>query len=202
MAAAGGAAVRGIKGRDVKKALRQAMRATIATIPAEIRHGKSVAACTRLLETPEYRDARTIMIYLSTPTEVDTSGIALDAWRNEKRVAAPKAIWDERRMVALEIRSLSSGLHTVQMGILEPVDGEVIPVSALDLVIVPGLAFDESGNRLGRGQGYYDRFLGQTEFRGVPCAIAYEEQFVTAVPHDDRDVRVRMLVTDAHVRKF
>lgn len=188
--------------RDVKKALRQTLREAIAAIPPEVRHGKSVAACARVLETPEYRDARTIMIYLSTPTEVDTSGIALEAWRDKKRVAAPKVAWQQRHMAALEIRSLSSGLQTVRMGIREPIDGQAIPVGDLDLVIVPGLAFDGQGNRLGRGQGFYDRFLRQPEFQGVACALAFEEQVVAAVPHDENDVRLAMLITDTDVRRF
>ena len=185
----------------MKKALRQTLHETLATIPPEVRHAKSVAACERLLETPEYRLARTVMIFLSTPTEVDTSGIALDAWRRDKRVAAPCVSWEQRRMAAIEISSLSS-VRTVAFGLREPIEGPPIPPDELDLVFVPGLAFDEQGNRLGRGQGFYDRFLSQPAFHGVSCAIAFEEQILPAVPHEEHDVRVRMLVTDKRVLRF
>jgi 5-formyltetrahydrofolate cyclo-ligase len=186
----------------VKKALRHRLHETLAAIPPETRHAKSVAVCERLLETPEYRLARTVMIFLSTPTEVDTSGIALDAWRRDKRVAAPRVSFEQRRMAAIEIDSLSSGLHTIALGVREPIDGQLIPPGELDLVFVPGLAFDEQGNRLGRGQGFYDRFLSQPAFAGVSCAVAFEEQVLPAVPHEEHDVRVRMLVTDRRVLRF
>jgi 5-formyltetrahydrofolate cyclo-ligase len=142
------------------------------------------------------------MVFLSTATEVDTSGIALDAWRSDKTVAAPRVSWEQRRMAAIVIDSLSSGLQTIAFGVREPVEGQPIPPGELDLVLVPGLGFDERGNRLGRGQGFYDRFLSQPAFQGVACAIAFEEQVVAAVPHEEHDVRVRMLVTDQRVLRL
>jgi 5-formyltetrahydrofolate cyclo-ligase len=80
--------------------------------------------------------------------------------------------------------------------------GSQLPVADIDLVIVPGLAFDASGNRLGRGRGFYDRFLSHREFHGVICALALEEQFMDEVPAEELDVKMHMLVTDARVRRF
>ena len=84
--------------------------------------------------------------------------------------------------------------------LLELVQKEIVRV--IDLVIVPGLGFDEHGNRLGRGRGFYDRFLAHPEFRGVSCALAFELQMTESVPSDALDIRVNMLVTDAKVRRF
>jgi len=88
------------------------------------------------------------------------------------------------------------------MGLREPVEGMPVPVSDIDLVIVPGLGFDEQGNRLGRGRGFYDRFLSHRDFRGTACALAFEEQVVPAVPTGEGDMGVDMLVTDVRVRRF
>jgi 5-formyltetrahydrofolate cyclo-ligase len=88
------------------------------------------------------------------------------------------------------------------MGIREPVSGMPVPVMDIDLVIVPGLGFDQRGNRLGRGRGFYDRFLSHRDFRGRSCGLSLEEQFVDEVPADDLDVRIHMLVTDQRVRRF
>ena len=88
------------------------------------------------------------------------------------------------------------------MGIREPVAGVPFPISLIDLVIVPGLGFDEDGNRLGRGRGFFDRFLAHPEFQGVACGMALEEQMTPGIPVDALDRRVDMLVTDEKVRRF
>ncbi|HNQ21748.1 MAG TPA: 5-formyltetrahydrofolate cyclo-ligase [Phycisphaerae bacterium] len=72
----------------------------------------------------------------------------------------------------------------------------------VDLMVVPGLGFDEYGNRLGRGRGFYDRFLAHPEFAGIACALAFEEQVCPTIPAGPLDRRVSMLVTDAKVRRF
>ena len=142
------------------------------------------------------------MLFLSTPQEVDTRHLALPAWADQKRVLAPRVSWDQRRMLPVEIHSLVSGVEEGYMGIREPAEGMPVPVSDLDLVVVPGLGFDEQGNRLGRGRGFYDRFLSHPDFRGVSCALALEDQVVPSIPVGPSDVRVDMLVTDVAVRRF
>ena len=142
------------------------------------------------------------MIFLSMAHEIDTSQLALQSWADLKRVLAPSVSWDQRRMLPIQINSLSSDVQPGQMGIREPTGGMPIPVADIDLVVVPGLAFDARGNRLGRGRGFYDRFLSHRDFRGISCAVALEEQFVETVPAEPKDMRVNMLVTDARVRRF
>jgi len=186
----------------IKKELRQELRRRMDEIPPHELAERSAVACSRLVELPEYRRAEIVMIFLSTPKEVDTSQIALHCWSNLKRVLAPKVSWEQRRMLPIEIKSLTSDVHAGVMGIREPIEGWPIPVADIDLVIVPGLGFDVTGNRLGRGRGFYDGFLSHRDFRGVSCALALEEQVVERVPRDETDVRVHMLVTDARVRRF
>jgi len=142
------------------------------------------------------------MLFLSGRNEVDTRQLALQAWADLKRVLAPRVSWDQRRMLPIEIHSLASGVEVGFMGLREPVEGMPVPVSDIDLVVVPGLAFDATGNRLGRGRGFYDRFLTHRDFRGVKCALALEDQFVESIPVGPSDVRVNMLVTDVAVRRF
>ncbi len=142
------------------------------------------------------------MVFLSLPTEVDTTPIVLRAWQDRKRVLAPKVSWNQRRMLPLEIRSLTDDLMVSTMGIREPVTGIPIPINLIDLVIVPGLGFDEHGNRLGRGRGFYDRFLAHPEFHGVACGLCIEEQVISTLPAGPLDRQVDMLVTDEKVRRF
>ncbi|TWT44670.1 5-formyltetrahydrofolate cyclo-ligase family protein [Phycisphaerae bacterium RAS1] len=185
-----------------KKELRQQLRERLAAIPEADRAARSAAACRLLGVQAEFVRSETVMLFLSLPTEVDTSPLALLAWQLGKRVLAPSVSWEQRRMAPIEIHSLTSGLETVEMGIRQPVEGAVVPISEIDLVVVPGLGFDETGNRVGRGRGFYDRFLAHREFRAITCGLAFEEQVVTVVPADEHDMRVQFLVTDARVRRF
>ena len=84
----------------------------------------------------------------------------------------------------------------------EPAFSAPIPPSLIDLVVVPGLGFDAFGNRLGRGRGFYDRFLATPEFKGIACALAFDEQFVDELPTGPLDCPVNMLVTSSQVRRF
>ena len=77
-----------------------------------------------------------------------------------------------------------------------------MPVEFIDLVIVPGLGFTETGHRIGRGMGFYDRFLAQSDFVGLSCGLAFAEQMVEALPMLDHDVPLSMLATDRGLRRF
>ena len=187
---------------STKKELRQRLRKILAQVPSEEIETKSLRACHHLFEQPEYVKAEVVMVFLSLPTEIDTSPIVLRSWQKRKRILAPKVTWSQRRMMPVEIRSLSEGLAVSPMGIHEPIAGIPFPISLIDLVIVPGLGFDEYGHRLGRGRGFYDRFLSHPEFTGTACAMAFEEQLLPSVPVGPLDRHVDMLVTDQQVRRF
>jgi len=185
-----------------KKALRQELRTHLKAIPPEELEHRSAAACRLLFEQDEYRRAEILMLFLSMPHEVDTRQLALQAWTELKRVLAPRVSWDQRRMLPIQIRSLAGELEEGYIGIRQPVEGMPVSVSDIDLVIVPGLGFDGQGNRLGRGRGFYDRFLSHPDFHGVSCGLALEDQIVESVPVTSTDVRIDMLVTDQQVRHF
>jgi 5-formyltetrahydrofolate cyclo-ligase len=187
---------------SVKKELRQRLRQILADIPPDELSSRSLRACHRLFAEPEYLKAEVIMVFLSLPTEVDTTPVVLRAWQERRRVLAPKVSWNQRRMLPLEVRSLTDDLMVSSMGIREPITGIPFPIPDIDLVIVPGLAFDEYGNRLGRGRGFYDRFLAHPEFHGVACAMALECQVTPSVPVGPLDRHVDMLITDEKVRRF
>lgn len=163
---------------------------------------QSARACQNLAELPEYRQAEIVMVFLSLPGEIDTTALVLKAWQDRKRVLAPRVSWEQRRMMPIEIRSLTHDLAISGLGIREPAAGTPIPPGLIDLVVVPGLGFDVYGNRLGRGRGFYDRFLAIPEFRGVACGFAFEEQVVDELPSGPLDRPVSILVTDQQVRRF
>ncbi len=185
-----------------KSAVRKQLRDVLARMPEAERHAKSLAACALITSSREFDAAGVVMLYLSSPMEVDTAPLALRAWQAGKTVVVPKVSWDQRRMLPTEISSLTTGLTSTGPGIREPVAGKPVPTEFIDLVIVPGLGFTDKGYRIGRGMGFYDRFLAQHDFLGVSCGLAFSEQVVDRLPVLDHDVPLSMLATDKGLRRF
>jgi 5-formyltetrahydrofolate cyclo-ligase len=185
-----------------KAAIRRMLRDRIDAIGAADKHSRSIASCGWLTRTTDFQNARVVMIYLSTPEEVDTAPLALRCWQTGKTVVAPKVSWDQKRMLPVEISSLQTGLTHTGPGISEPISGKPVPIDLIDLVIVPGLGFTPTGLRIGRGLGFYDRFLAQSDFIGRSCGLAFEDQIVETLPTLDHDVPLSMLVTEQGVRRF
>lgn len=185
-----------------KSMIRAQLRQKLAAITEPQRRIKSQAACDLIAASPEFAASRVVMLYLATAQEVDTSPLILKCWQAGKTVAVPKVSWDQRRMLPVEITTLQTGLTTTDRGLVEPIAGKPIPVSFIDLVIVPGLGFTSDGHRIGRGMGFYDRFLAQQDFFGLSCGLAFDEQLVSALPILDHDMPLSMLVTDRGIRRF
>jgi 5-formyltetrahydrofolate cyclo-ligase len=185
-----------------KKELRQHLRQILDGISPTELHDRSLLACHHLAQTREYERAEVIMVFLSLPTEVDTTSLVVQAWRDNKRVLAPKVSWEQRRMLPTEIRSLSDDVSESPLGIREPAQGMPMPVGSIDMVVVPGIGFDAQGNRIGRGRGFYDRFLAHRDWRGIACGLALKEQLVGEVPTTEHDMRVDLLATDAGIHRF
>jgi 5-formyltetrahydrofolate cyclo-ligase len=185
-----------------KAAIRKQLKDVVAQMGEPLRHSKSATICSLVASSPEFNAARVVMLYLSTPMEVDTAPLALRAWQQGKTVVVPKVSWDQRRMLPVEITSLHDQMTSTGNGIREPIAGRPMPVEFIDLVLVPGLGFTNNGFRIGRGMGFYDRFLAQSEFVGLSCALAFDEQIVEQLPLLDHDVPLSMLATDRGVRRF
>ena len=185
-----------------KKELRTRLKANLAALSPEQIHSRSIQACDLLVAQPEYAGAETIMVFLSLHSEISTTPLVLRAWQDGKRVLAPRVSWEQRRMLPVEIRSLTEDIEETRWSLRQPAQGDPVPLSMIDMVTVPGLGFDTRGHRLGRGRGFYDRFLSNPNFTGTICALGFEEQTVDFIPEDSHDIKVDMLVTDQQVRRF
>jgi 5-formyltetrahydrofolate cyclo-ligase len=186
----------------VKKELRSRIQVLLAALPADDIRAKSRLACSRLIEQEEYRRARTVMLFLPMSAEADTGPIAQAAWRDGKTVLGPHIDWASRTILATEIASLSEGVDTSRLGVPNPKLGRTWRPADIDLIVAPALAIDRRGNRLGRGGGYYDRFLAQEGLRAVACALVFAEQLLDELPHLPHDRSVDMVVTDREVLRF
>ncbi len=154
-----------------------------------------------LFALPEYIEADTVMYFLNFGKEVQTLDMVPLTLNHGKVVAAPKTVHREKKMLLSQITDVDDDLAPGLWGIPEPKPEKIRAVNPLDLdfVVVPGVAFDEQGNRLGYGGGYYDRFFQQLR-PGVPLVAAvFEEQILPAVPAEPWDCKVDLIITDIRI---
>jgi len=186
----------------MKPTMRKQIRRRLSALSPEALSDKSRLACDHLVGLAEFRAAQVVMAFLPMAEEPDTTQVILKAWRQGKTVLAPKVNWDKRHIIAAEITSLNEGLGRGKFGILEPVESFPHPSEQIDFVLVPGMAFDRKGGRLGRGGGFYDRFLAGAKLRAAACGFAFAEQVVEDLPREAHDREVDILVTDEDILRF
>lgn len=162
----------------------------------------SRAICERLFTTPEWRSAEVVLTFLPMPEEVDTGPILSRAAESGKTVAVPRVVGPELLFHIIPEHFEAWELHSY--GMREP--GRDLPVLALAeehrgklLVVTPGLAFDRACGRLGRGGGFYDRFLAAAGPFGVSAGVCFSVQLIDEVPRDEHDRPVDLVVTEHEV---
>ena len=139
---------------------------------------------------PEFRAARTVAVFAALPDEPATDEV-LARWASTRRVVLPRVEGDAMRFYACRPDALVFGAF----GILEPQGERPCPAGEIDLVVCPGVAFTADGRRLGRGRGYYDRYLGDPAFRGFRVGVCYAHQLVDDLPVEPHDVRMDRVIT-------
>ena len=185
-----------------KAQLRRLIKNTLVQLTATQLQQKSRAACENLSATDEFRQARVVMLFLSLPHEIDTTFALRSAFTEEKTVLVPKMIWDDSKFIPVRLPAPDAECEQDRYGLRVPVHAEHISAGEIDLVVVPGLAFDAQAHRLGRGGGFYDRFLAQPDLRARTCGFAFEEQVLPEIPTEANDRPVDMLVTDRQIFHF
>lgn len=178
-----------------KAQARSEIKRRIAALSSGERFLKSTRIRMRLSSEHHYADARVVMLFSPMDDEVDTSPLIEAALAAGKTVLLPKINERTREMAACPISDFAADTASGTYGILEP-HGDPADVSAIDFCLVPARAFDRTGARLGRGAGYYDRFMADPRFRAFRCGIAFHEQILDEVPHEPHDLPVQMIVTD------
>lgn len=162
---------------------------------------KSHLIAERLFELPKFKRSHTVMFYVSQGSEVNTHQMIKDALQGGRRVAVPVSRSEGRKLLPVIILDLDRELSPGSRGVLEPVlkKERILDPAEIDLVILPGVAFDIRGNRLGRGHAYYDNFLKETPPKVAKIALAFERQIVHNIPPAPHDVPVDKVVTEKRV---
>jgi len=177
---------------EIKNILRVQMRAQLERISPAVRAVESIGLCERL--EAQLPSARAILFFAPLPDEPDVWPVLERALALGTVCALPYFDASTQAYGARVIQKIGTDLVAGKFGVREPAaQCAAMPLNQLDLVLVPGLAFDRFGNRLGRGRGFYDRLLG--EVSGVKCGICYQGQLLESLPTEGHDVSVNFIVT-------
>ena len=180
--------------QQAKAALRKQIRGALQIISPATRNAMSAQIRDRLKEQAVWKNAGSVLFFAPRPDELDLWPLLEEALAGGKIVALPRFNPAGKNYVACRVQNLRSEIAPGEFGIREPAARCAgIPLDRLDLILVPGVAFDWHGHRLGRGKGFYDRLLAGT--RGVKCGIAFDEQMVNEVPAGPSDVRMNFTMT-------
>jgi 5-formyltetrahydrofolate cyclo-ligase len=177
---------------EIKNILRVQMRAQLERISPAVRAVESIGLCERL--EAQLPSARAILFFAPLPDEPDVWPVLERSLALGTVCALPYFDASTQAYGARVIQKIGTDLVAGKFGVREPAaQCAAMPLNQLDLVLVPGLAFDRFGSRLGRGRGFYDRLLG--EVSGVKCGICYQGQLLESLPTEGHDVSVNFIVT-------
>ncbi|KAG7482060.1 5-formyltetrahydrofolate cyclo-ligase [Solea senegalensis] len=187
--------------RAAKQALRKEIKRRVAALSDEEKLRQSLIVSHKLFQHPKYVSSKRIALFLSMSDEVRTEEIIKDAFKLGKSCFIPRYERSNSHMDMLKLGGLQDmeTLPLTSWNIRQPADDdesreEALAAGGLDLILMPGLGFDKSGNRLGRGRGYYDTYLERCvkSPKGKPytIALAFKEQLCQEIPVDDNDVLI------------
>ncbi len=177
-----------------KASLGEQMRARLKQLTPAERAAASGPLGARLREQPVWAAARSVLLFAPLLDEPDVWPLLAEAMAAGKLAALPAFIPGDHRYTARQIVDPGRDLCAGKFGIREPLPScPEVSLNLLDLILVPGVAFDARGARLGRGRGFYDRLLA--DVRGTKCGVAFEQQLVDAVPVGPLDIRLNCILT-------
>ena len=178
---------------SAKAVLRQSIRDQVRALSSEERLSLSERLCERLRDITAWKRATTVLLFAPLADEPDITPVLHEALSTGRKVALPRFNTDAEVYEAACVANRSE-LQPGRFGALEPIAGcPSIYLKQLDFILVPGIAFDLVGRRLGRGKGFYDRLLA--EVPGHKCGVAFDVQIVADLPEEPHDVRVDSILT-------
>jgi 5-formyltetrahydrofolate cyclo-ligase len=180
--------------KDLKAALRTQALAELGKIPMESRATGSAQACALLMQQPLWVQANSVLLFSPIQGEPDIWPLMESAIAEGKVVSLPRFLPKSGSYAACRVLDSKGDIQPGHFGIREPREHcPTVQLNQLDFVLVPGVAFDVRGCRLGRGRGFYDRLL--TAVRGTKCGVAFDQQIVSEIPVEPHDIQLDCILT-------
>lgn len=178
-----------------KQMMRQQIKENLSTMDRLAYEQASFRIARRLFSLKEWKEAQTVAVTVSNVPEVDTWQIIRQGWLEGKQIAVPKCAPAERGLNFYQLTAFTE-LEKVYYNLYEPIPStaRLVERTEMDLILIPGLAFDCSGSRLGFGGGYYDRFLAG--YDGKTAALAFSQQLVEELPKEPHDLPMMRIITE------
>ena len=184
-----------------KSQIRSEVTNTIATLSENERAEKTKAIEKRLFEFANFLESKVAMLYINNNNEVATKDILVRSYVYGKIVVLPAYSTENFDMTLMKVDSLEKDLTLGPRGIYQPDTDrcKIVPIDRIDIAIIPAIALDEKGGRIGSGQGYYDRLIPNLAITTRKVALALEEQIIQQVPIESHDKHVDIIITDQRI---
>jgi 5-formyltetrahydrofolate cyclo-ligase len=187
--------------KEKKRGIREKISITLSELSESELAYKTKAVENRLFEFANFFESKIVLLYVNNVNEVNTELIIEKSLKLNKIVILPAINTKNHEIKLLKIDDVKTGLKVGSRGILEP-DAEkckVVPVECIDIAIIPGIAFDEKGSRIGSGDGYYDRLIPQLPITARKVGIAFEDQIIKQIPTESHDRHVDIIITEKRI---
>lgn len=187
--------------REKKQEIRNEINRMFDQYPPDLLAAKTRGIEERLFEFANYLEARIALLYTPASSEVDTLEIIKRSYMYNKIVVLPAFDPNNFRMTLMKVDDPDKDLVQGPRGNLEPSPKrcKVVPIDCLDIAIIPGLAMDEKGGRIGSGMGYYDRLIPDLPITTRKVGLVFEDQIVPMVPMESHDRHVDIVVTEKRI---
>jgi 5-formyltetrahydrofolate cyclo-ligase len=187
--------------REKKQEIRDEIAAKLKALPADVIAAKKKAIENRLFEFANFLEARIALLYTPVANEVDTLEIIARSYHYNKIIVLPVFDANQHTATLMKVDNTSKDLIPGPRGNLEP-DKRVckkVPLDCLDIAIVPGIAMDEKGGRIGSGKGYYDQLIPELPVTTRKVGLVFEDQILPMVPMESHDKYVDIIITEDRI---
>jgi len=184
--------------QEKKREIRNSMADKLGAFSADEIAKKTRGIENRLFEFANFIESKIVLLYMQRNAEVITQGIIERCFEQNKIVVLPAFDIIKHTMQFMKVDNLNADMKPGPQGILEPDPAHcnVVPIDCIDIAIIPGVALDEKGGRIGSGEGYYDRLIPKLSATTRKVALAFESQIIQQVPLESHDRYVDIVITE------